>query len=174
MTRSIRVKHFNSHLDNRNEVVKIHKYPAAHANQIRVYTQYTLTIDKPSQLIINAGSNDVSYDMNGGGANAEDIADRILNIARDARNAGVKGIFISGLMKRRGMQYVEIINEINLRLRLRCVMEDFNFIDNSNIGLDDLCDGLHLNHRGNLKFIKNLLQCCHSFNPYLNADDSDP
>ena len=92
MTRSIRVKQFNSHLDNRKEVVKIHKYPAAHANQIRLYTQYTLTIDKPSQLIINAGSNDVSYDMNGGDPNPENIAERVLDIARDARNAGVKCI----------------------------------------------------------------------------------
>ena len=172
MTRSIPVRHMNSYLDNRTEVVKIHKYPAAHANQIRLYAQYTLQMDKPTQVIINAGSNDVSYDMwTEGGANPEIIAERVLDIARDARTAGTKNIFISGLMKRKGLQYAEIINEVNLRLREKCLIEDFYFLDNDNINLSDLCDGLHLNQWGNRKFIKNLLQCCHSYNPYLNAEN---
>ena len=93
-----------------------------------------------------------------GGADSEIITERVLDIARDARIAGVNNIFISGLLHRKGRQFSNIIDEINLRLRLRCVIEDFHFIDNGNIHLDDLCDGLHLNERGNRKFIYNLLQ----------------
>ena len=173
MTRSIKVRTFNSYLDGRKEVVKISKFPAAHANQIRLYSQYTLQVDKPSQLIVAAGSNDISYDMSKGVADPQVIAERILNIARDARNEGVRDIFISGLMKRRGRQYNYIILEVNLALRLRCVEENFHFISNENIELGDLCDGLHLNYKGNAKFIQNLLQCCHSYNPYLNADEDN-
>ena len=128
MTRSIRVRHFNSHLDNDKEVVKISKYPAAHANQIRLYAQYTLQMENPSQLIINAGSNDVSYDMNAGHADAEIITERVLNIARDARIAGVRSIFISGLMARKGRQYHYVIEEINARLRLRCMIEELHLL----------------------------------------------
>ena len=130
-------------------------------------------MDKPSRVIIAAGSNDVAYDMSTGSADPEVIGKRILDIAWDARNEEVREVFISGLMKRRGFQYSDIISQINLILRLWCMRENFYFIDNDNIQLDDLCDGLHLNHRGNAKFIKNLLQCCHSYNPYLNADDDD-
>ena len=164
------MRYINSFLDNRRETVKINKYPAAHADQIRLYAQYTLQIDKPTQVIINAGSNDVSYDMWNGGANPEIITERVLNIARDARAASVQHIYISGLMQRKGWQYKEIIDEINLRLRVRCIAEQFHFDINGNINLSDLSDGLHLNQQGNRKFIKNLLQCCHSYNPYLNAD----
>ena len=172
MTRSIRVRYFNSHLDERREVVKINKFPAAHANQIRLYSQYTLQVDRPSRIIIATGSN-VSYDMATGGADPHVIASRIWDIAQDARKDGVRYIFISGLIKRRGSQFIDIISEINLILRLWCMRDDFNFIDNDNIQLGDLCDGLHLNHRGNVKFIKNLLWCCHSYNPYLNAETDD-
>ena len=169
MTRSIKVQHFNSYLDNQTELAKISKFPAAHANQVRLYTQYTLQMEKPTQLIINAGSNDVSYDTYTGHADADIIADRILNIARDARKAGVRTIYISGLMVRRGKQYISIIKQINHKLISQCMIEQFHFIDNSNILLGDLCDGLHLNPKGNMKFVYNLLQCCHSYNPYLNA-----
>ena len=113
----------------------------------------------------------VSYDTWNGDANPEVIAERVLNIARDARAANVKYIYVSGLMTRKGWVYKEIIDEVNLRLRLGCITEQYDFINNSNIYLSDLCDGLHLNQQGNRKFIKNLLQCCHSYNPYLNADD---
>ena len=171
MTRSIKVNYFNSHLDMRKECVKISKFPAAHARQIRLYSQYTLQVDRPTHLIIVAGTNDVAYDMSSGSAKPEEIAGLILNIARDAKEEGVKDIFISGLMGRRGLQFYDIISEINIILRLNCIREDFIFINNDNILLHDLSDGLHLNQKGNTKFINNLLQCCHSYNPYLNADD---
>ena len=52
-------------------------------------------------------------------------------------------------------------------LRLKCREEGFYFINNDNIYMNDLVDGLHLNHVGNLKFMRNLLKCCPSYNPYL-------
>ena len=112
MTRSIRVKYFNSHLDERKEIVKISKFPAAHANQIRLYAQYSLQVDKPSRVIIAAGSNDVAYDMSTGSADPEVIAKRILDIAWDARNEGVREGFISGLMKRRVFNIVILYHRL--------------------------------------------------------------
>ena len=101
--RSIRVRDFNNKLDGDSERVMINKYPAAHAKQIQHYTQYTLQNDKPDSLIIVAGTNDVAYDYGNGIADVATIGNRILNIAQDAKASGVKDIFISGLMTRKGL-----------------------------------------------------------------------
>ena len=173
MCRSIRVRTFNSKLDANVDNVLISKYPAAHANQIRHYMKYTLENDHPDNVIIVAGSNDVAYDTAKGVADAGVIAERILQIAADAKAAGVQEVFISSIMKRRGKQYMNIINDINIILQLKCLDKGYHFVDNSNISLYDLSDGLHLNPYGNIKFMGNLLRCCESYNPYLDGDYLD-
>ena len=133
----------------------------------------TLENDHPDNVIIVAGSNDVAYDTAKGVADAGVIADRILQIAADAKAAGVQEVFISSIMKRRGKQYMNIINDINIILQLKCLDKGYHFVDNSNISLYDLSDGLHLNPYGNIKFMGNLLRCCESYNPYLDGDYLD-
>ena len=77
-------------------------------------------------------------------------------------------------MYREGHFYNKIISKINLLLRLKCNTEEFYFIDNSNINPScDLIDGLHLNDNGNRIFIRNLLNCCDSYNPYLVDVDNE-
>ena len=172
MCRSIRVRDFNNMLDRNTEKILINKYPAAHAKQILHYSNYTLMNDKPDNLIIMAGSNDVSYDSKDGNtADPEAIATRIIEIGTNARRHGVSRVFINSIINREGYFYNRIIKKLNLILRLKCNTEQFYFIDNSNISLTDLSDGLHLNSNGNNIFIHNLLNCCESYNPYFLEDD---
>ena len=171
MCRSIRVRDFNNQLDPDFDSVVINKYPAAHANQIHHYSDYTLDNEKPDTIIVMAGTNDVSYDSsNGKQADPENIACRIIDIGRNAKENGVSRVFINGLIKRKGTFHNNIINRVNLYLRNKCCGENFYFIDNSDIQISDLCDGLHLNDEGNTKFMRNLLMCCDSYNPYLLPD----
>ena len=168
MCRSIRVNHFNSFLDSAQQKVNISKFPAATATQIRHYAQYALDEDHPSQVIIVAGSNDVAYDYGNGHADPNTISERIMNIVRDCRSKGVNYIHISSLIQRHYYMFRPIINSINDILRRKCEEENFLFIDNSNIFTSDLIDGVHLNVKGNGKFIGNLLDICSSYNPYIS------
>jgi len=119
-------------------------------------------------MIIMAGSNDVSYDSKDGQtANPEEIASRIIDIGKNAKLHGVTRVFVNSIIYREGYFYNSIINKINLILRLKCNSENFYYIDNNNIYTVDLIDGLHLNSVGNDKLMRNLLNCCQSYNPYL-------
>ena len=174
MCKSIRVRDFNNQLDRDIDQVLINKYPAAHSKQILHYSNYTLLNDKPDYLIVMAGTNDVSYDSkNGNEPDPEEIATRIIEIGRNARRHGVTRVFINSLIKREGLFYNRIITRINLLLRLKCNAEKFYFIDNCDISINDLCDGLHLNYDGNKIFMRNLLNCCDSYNPYFLNDDNE-
>ena len=167
LCRSIRVRKFNDFLDSSKQKVNINKFPGATAKQIRHYAQYTLNEDHPDQVIIVAGTNDVAYDYGKGNANPNEIAERILNIARDCRKKAVQHIHISSIIQREFYKFRPIIDKINQILRTKCCEEKFFFIDNSNIYTTDLVDGVHLNDLGNGKFISNLLHNCSSYNPYL-------
>ena len=175
MCRSIRVRYFNGQLDGNIDTSLINKYPAAHTKQILHYSNYTLQNDKPDHIIIMAGTNDVSYDSHDGRQpNPEEIAGRIIDIGKNAQKQGVSRVFINSIIQREGNFYNKIISKVNLLLRLKCNTYQFYFIDNSNINPScDLIDGLHLNDNGNRIFIRNLLNCCDSYNPYLLDDDNE-
>ena len=130
---------------------------------------YTIHEDKPQSLIIIAGTNDISYRLQDGTADASDIADDILDIARNAKCNGVESIFVSGIIIRRGIKYEQLRKEINLKLRLICSEEGFHFVSHDNILMEDLWrDGLHLNNRGMYKLKRNLLKCCNI--PVIKSD----
>ena len=171
MCRSIRNTIFNSYLDTSKEQTTIHKFPGATASQIKHYSAYCFNGNIPTNMMIVAGTNDVAYDMNNGIADPNTIANRVVEIAKQADSNGVKNIFIASIMKRKGEKYKCIIDDINLIIRIACMQSNFYFIDNNNITEFDLhYDGLHLNATGTEKLAINLLKCCSSYNPYLLYD----
>ena len=108
MTRSVRVNAINKTLDQysihntSSDRIIINKYPAAHAEQIRHYSQFSLEHEKPDSIVVVASSNDISYDMRKNNADPDIIANRIISIGKDALQYGVKKVFINGIMKRQG------------------------------------------------------------------------
>lgn len=146
--------------------------PGGDTEKINHASKFMLAKYKPNTLIIVAGTNDISYDTKSGMADADVISDRIINIGKEAVRdfKCVEKIAISSIMIRGAAQYSDIVFDINLRLRLKCIREDFTYIDNECITKHDLYDGLHLNRFGNDKFLHKLLSCCESYNPCL-ADD---
>ena len=107
-----------------------------------------------------------------GTADADVIAERIINIGKEAVRdfKCVERIAISSIIIRGAAQYADIVFDVNLRLRLKCIQEDFTYIDNECITKQDLYDGLHLNKFGNDKLLHKLLSCCESYNPCLTDD----
>ena len=175
MSSGIRQNDINEYLDGSVEKIILNKFHGAHADQIKHYSKYTIENDGISDLVICAGANDLSYDFYNGVANAEVIANRILDIGRDAKREGVANIHVCGIMKRRDTRFLTLGASVNCILRLKCHLEGFTFIDNSNIysTSDISADGLHLNFSGSFKLKHNILRSCSkTYNPYMNHDTS--
>lgn len=178
MTRSIRNTFINQKLQQHSvegsvhETVHMDLNPGGDTEKINHASKFMLAKYKPNTLIIVAGTNDISYDTKSAMADADVISDRIINIGKEAVRdfKCVEKIAISSIMIRGAAQYSDIVFDVNLRLRLKCIREDFTYIDNECITKHDLYDGLHLNRFGNDKFLHKLLSCCESYNPCL-ADD---
>jgi hypothetical protein len=178
MTRSIRNNFINQKLKQHsvegsvNETVYMDLNPGGDTEKIKHSSKFMLQKHQPRTLIIVAGTNDISHDTRAGNADANAIAERIINIGKEAIRdfKCVEQIAISSIIIRGSAQYSDIVFDVNLRLRLKCIQEDFTYIDNECITKHDLYDGLHLNRFGNDKLLHKLLSCCESFNPCL-ADD---
>ena len=161
MCRSIRNQDINSFIDQNVESIKIYKFPGAHAKQIQHYSTWTIENESPESIVIVAGTNDINYDKN---PSVAEISDRIMNIARQAKQMGVPNIFVCGIISRRSNGFDSIIKDINLALRLLSTDEGFVYISNENILKSDLNgDGLHLNPNGTKKLMHNILE--HSCTP---------
>ena len=175
MTRSIRVRGINSLLrknvlgHHEDRTIAIDKFPGAHANKIKHCFKFSAKELKPDTLVVVAGANDISYDFRNGTANARNIANRIIDIGKEAANANVKNIYVLGIIQRRDFRVKTLITQTNLELRSLCDQAGFIFIDTSEIYVDDLDrDGLHLNPTGTRKLMHIILKCNTFYNPYLN------
>ena len=97
--------------------------------------------------------------------NEGELAEKVINMGIEARQRGVKDIFICTLYSIRSIfaGYTTRFNEI---LCSRCCDLGFNVIYNSNIELCDLSDGLHVDSkRGHNKLKHNIMQC---FDTYIH------
>ena len=123
---------------------------------------------QPDTLVVVAGTNDITYDTHAGVADPKHIAEKVVNIGRDAPN--VSDIHIFGITRRRDNDVKRLIDQTNLEIRLLCEQSGFHFVDTSDIEVRDLDrDGLHLNPGGTKKIMQKILECNSSFNPFLSA-----
>ena len=159
MSNGIRQREFNQKLLKGRAVFK--KFSGATAPEINDYSKTTIRKDRPRGLLVIAGANDCSYkSKNNQIPNIEEIANDVINIGLEARKLGVKNIFISGLITRKGLKLEMIRREVNHSLYDKCLHNNFYYVDNDNIGVDNLWeDGLHLNNDGAAIFQNNLLRC---------------
>ena len=79
-------------------------------------------------------------------SNIDVVTNNIMKIANECKTYRIKNIFVSGLTVNNRL-HSDFINTINNALKLDCINNGYNFIENSNILLDNLWqDGLHLNN----------------------------
>ena len=71
-------------------------------------------------MVVVAGANNISYDFRDGTANARRIANRIIDIGKEATNANVRNIFVLGIIQRRDYRVKTPITQTNLELRSLC------------------------------------------------------
>ena len=100
------------------------------------YVVLTLVDEKPGSIQLNIGSNDINktnYDH----VNAEDLAQRIVNIGKKCRSCAVNKIANSSILMRKNVIIKKIIKKVNKEISSICAANGFYFICNDMI--DDLC-----------------------------------
>ena len=168
MTNRIHVNKLKNNIDLDCEDIILKKFSGATADEISHYVSHPLQMIHSSQMIIIAGTNDISNGCRDRSLNEYKVVNDIVNIARKAKTFGTKKIYISRIIVRWGYQYGNIITRINNLLENSCREEGFLCLDHLDITMRHISnDGLHLNIYGNTIMKMNLLKCFYSFNPFL-------
>ena len=149
----------------KEEEIELAKYSGATADKLHHMAKYfTDTDTPPDNMIIVAGLNDVLNDRRKTKyVNCREVSNKVMNIGRTARSNGVGRVCISMILKPRFKDCHRAIDDINNLLHISCRNEGFIFVNQSNIGLSDLGDNLHVSHDGNQKLKHNILSQCFTY-----------
>ena len=107
----------------------------------------------------------VLHNKNSRNINYEDIAQKVIDIGRTARQEGVARICISALVKPRYRDCHNLVDQVNGHILQKCESEGFIYVDQSNIGHDDLGDAIHVSHSGNVKLRANIFKQLYTYTP---------
>lgn len=90
---------------------------------------------------------------------AQQIANEVLSIGATAVELGVNNVIVSGIVKRKnGMELERKRRQVNELLSKLSLDNNFLYINNDNISLNDICDDrVHLEESGNVKIANNIL-----------------
>ena len=102
-------KNLKHHLDLDCEDIIVNKHSGATSVELAHYCTLPLSQIQPSQVIIFAGSNDISRAYRNKTLNEYQVVNNILKIAKIAADAGVKKIFVSSILERWGHHFKNII-----------------------------------------------------------------
>ena len=165
MTGGVKAKAIKRNIGSKNDQVLFRRFPGHTAEDIAFYVSKPLSAEKPDNVIIVAGTNDLaraSYEKEE--IDEFEVVESILKIGRAAREHGAKKICISSIMVRRGHRYREVVKKVNDLLYMTCVAEEFNFIDQDDITLAHISqDGVHLNANGTIILLYNILSVFSTF-----------
>ena len=104
---------------------------------------------KPDRVILHIGTNDLKS------KEPKQVADAIVDLARQVENSSDAEVVISELVCRRD-QFNEAVKEVNKQLRKYCNQNQWNRIQHTNLTEKELNKGgLHLNIEGNNKLFQN-------------------
>ena len=80
--------------------VYVKSFSGANTNQLDYCVFPMLVDEKPDNVVIHIGSNDITK-FNNNNVNVEELAHRIINIGLKCRSYGVSNIAVSSVLKRR-------------------------------------------------------------------------
>ena len=128
-------------------------FPGVNSVHMNHHIIPTLLEDKLDIVIVHVGINDVLNRFN-----QDQVIKNIQQMCINCKNFNITQVIISGNVSCKRADN-SVINYINENLKIESTTKVYQFLDNTNIKLDNLCkDGLHLGESG-----KNLL-----LNNYVN------
>ena len=156
-TRLIKYKDITSSTDTEQERVVLSKHNGATADILHHMSKYYIDSDTPDNIIVVAGLNDILTETRDGQQpNCRNIANRVIDIGRTSRDGGVGRVCFSEILKPRFRDCHQYVDEVNEYLKIHCQSEGFVYVSQSNIGIRDLGDNLHVSHNGNIKLKHNI------------------
>ena len=164
LTKGIDQHRFNNCLPLANGSARIQKWPGGRARHIKDYIVPHIEEEKPTALLVQAGGNDLAeMKRNPGSITINSIANDIIEIGIRAKSAGTNDIFIGGVPVR-SLQYDnEQLSQLNFAIRSLCRRHEFVFIDNKDITMGHLSDGVHLNIKGTRILANNYLDALRNY-----------
>ena len=72
-------------------------------------------------------------------------------------------VCISEILKPRFRDCHQYVDEVNEYLKIHCQSEGFVYVSQSNIGIRDLGDKLHVSEHGNIKLKHNIFSQCYTY-----------
>ena len=165
----ININQIKNNINLAEENVIFKRYQGQTADEISYYAPKPLNDTKPEQVVVIAGTNDMSKAVYTGETIDEyKIVENVRKIGVAARDCGAKRIHISSVLVRRGHEYRNAIVRINNLLRTMCNEERFIFMDQSDITSAHISgDGIHPNFNGSTILKHNILSVFSTFNPYV-------
>ena len=165
MTKGIDRHRFNRCLPLEDGSARIQSWPGGRARHIKEYISCHIEEEKPTGLIVQAGGNDLA-ELNR--SNIDNIDENISKIANDviaigltAQKFGVRDIFIGSVPVRRRQFRNEQLHKLNAAIQSLCQQHRFIYIDNNEITVNHLFDGVHLNTEGTKILANNYLDAIH-------------
>ena len=128
----IPVRALKNNIDLECEEVIMKKYPGQTTKEISHNSIIPLEEIRPEQVIIVAGTNDISNGYRGKTLNEHKIVEDILSIAYKAKAVGTENIFISSILVRWGYHYKNI-PRVNNILEAMCHELGFIYLDQSDV-----------------------------------------
>ena len=129
-------------------------HPSAKADDLKKSAKDMLETDKPDVVTLMGGTNNLAC-----GERPRAVISKIEHLVRVCQRASPSTkIVVSGLITRSDRPDLNShIKTINAVLERNSRNKDFSFMDNTNIGFNNLIgDGLHLNYHGKIKLAKNI------------------
>ena len=109
------------------------------------------------KMILHMGGNDLLSPRGEPPTPVEDIAKDIIEAGKICRRYGVRNVFIASVTIRKQTFAQRRCEELNNILHDLCSSHGFVYMDNSNITLDHLYDGVHLKYEGSILLANNYL-----------------
>ena len=129
--------------------VVVKSFAGATTSDMSHYVKPTLD-KKPDQIILHAGTNDI------GKLSPSEIADNIVDLAREIESSTDAQVIISELVTRSDLSASGDVDAVNKRLRKFCNQRQWHFIRHDDIHSTDLNrGGLHLGETGIAKMYNN-------------------
>ena len=138
--------------------VVVKSFAGATTSDMSHYVKPTLD-KKPDQIILHAGTNDL------GKLSPSEIADNIVDLAREIESSTDAQVIISELVTRSDLSDSGNVDAVNKRLRKFCNQRQWHFILHDDIHSTDLNrGGLHLGETGIAKMYNNFANKLHECN----------
>jgi hypothetical protein len=153
LTKSIEYERFKNCLPLEKGSVRFQRWHGARARHIKHYIGPHVIEEKPDAVLIQAGGNDLAEF----GSDINTIANDIIEIGTISKKMGASDIFIGGIPVRSRQYSSQKLQELNFVLRSLCQQQSFVFIDNTELAVQHLSDGVHLNKEGTSILANNYL-----------------